>query len=216
MAVETTSMRPAVARDFHPAFIWAWAICLLFYFMQYAVRSAPGVMIPELTSAFHLSALGVSSLLGVYYYTYSTFAIVSGGRARPVGSKIHAPGWRLGPGHRHHHVWVGHRMGRQCWASIAGRRRRVCLHRRGLPGDPWFPGALPRNCRWLHAVLRHARRIGRTVRGRTTRSRQDRLAAVLDLRRDVDVRDRRCASADRSTPRRGQIAWQRMGHVRTV
>jgi len=91
MAVETTVMRPAVARDIHPTFIWAWAICLLFYFMQYAIRSAPGVMIPELTSAFHLSALGVSSLLGVYYYTYSTFAIVSGAALDRWGAKYTLP-----------------------------------------------------------------------------------------------------------------------------
>ena len=59
---------------FHIAFVVAWFFCLLFYFMQYAVRSAPSVMIPELTTAFGLTTLGVSSLLGLYYYTYSTFA----------------------------------------------------------------------------------------------------------------------------------------------
>lgn len=83
--------RPAVAQSFHPAFVLAWFFCLLFYFLQYAVRSAPGVMIPELTSAFHLSALGVSSLLGVYYYTYSTFAIVSGAALDRWGAKFTLP-----------------------------------------------------------------------------------------------------------------------------
>ena len=34
-------------------------------------------MIPELTSAFALTTLGVSSLLGLYYYTYAGFAIVA-------------------------------------------------------------------------------------------------------------------------------------------
>jgi hypothetical protein len=33
-------------------FVIAWAFCLLFYFLQYAFRSAPSVMVPELTSAF--------------------------------------------------------------------------------------------------------------------------------------------------------------------
>jgi MFS family permease len=60
------------------AYLAAWALCLVFYFLQYALRSAPGVMIPELTSAFSLTALGVSSLLGLYYYTYAGFAIVAG------------------------------------------------------------------------------------------------------------------------------------------
>jgi len=64
--------------EVHARFIIAWACCLIFYFLQYAFRSAPGVMVPELTAAFGLSALGVSSLLGLYYYTYSIFAIVAG------------------------------------------------------------------------------------------------------------------------------------------
>jgi MFS family permease len=91
MAIEATAARPVVARDFHSTFVLAWFFCVLFYFMQYAIRSAPGVMIPELTSAFHLSALGVSSLLGVYYYTYSTFAIVSGAALDRWGAKFTIP-----------------------------------------------------------------------------------------------------------------------------
>jgi hypothetical protein len=38
--------------EFHLPFIAAWACCVAFYFLQYALRSAPGVMIPELTVAF--------------------------------------------------------------------------------------------------------------------------------------------------------------------
>ena len=72
-------------------FIIAWAFCLLFYFGQYALRSAPGVMVPELTSAFGLSTLGVSSLLGLYYYTYSTFAIVAGASLDRLGAKYVIP-----------------------------------------------------------------------------------------------------------------------------
>ncbi len=78
IAAPTSSSPVLISRGFHWAFIIAWLFCLLFYFLQYAVRSAPSVMIPELTAAFSLSALGVSSLLGVYYYTYSTFAIIAG------------------------------------------------------------------------------------------------------------------------------------------
>jgi len=72
-------------------FIIAWAFCLLFYFGQYALRSAPGVMVPELTAAFGLSTLGVSSLLGLYYYTYSTFAIVAGASLDRLGAKYVVP-----------------------------------------------------------------------------------------------------------------------------
>ena len=60
------------------AFVVAWLLCLIFYFLQYALRSAPGVMIPELSATFGLTTLGVSSLVGLYYYTYAAFAIVAG------------------------------------------------------------------------------------------------------------------------------------------
>ncbi len=75
----------------HLGFIVAWGFCLLFYFGQYALRSAPGVMVPELTSAFGLTTLGVSSLLGLYYYTYSTFAIVAGASLDRLGAKYVIP-----------------------------------------------------------------------------------------------------------------------------
>jgi MFS family permease len=83
------SARPA--SEFHWPFIAAWAFCVVFYFLQYALRSAPGVMIPELTSSFGLSALGVSALIGLYYYTYSTFAIVSGACFDRYGPKYVVP-----------------------------------------------------------------------------------------------------------------------------
>jgi len=83
--------QPSSISGFHIAFVVAWVFCLLFYFLQYAVRSAPGVMIPELTKAFSLTPLGVSSLLGVYYYTYSTFAIVAGASLDRWGAKYTIP-----------------------------------------------------------------------------------------------------------------------------
>jgi len=91
MTVQAMRATATASRGFHWAFVVAWVFCLLFYFLQYAVRSAPGVMIPELTAAFGLSALGVSSLLGVYYYTYSTFAIVAGASLDRWGAKYTIP-----------------------------------------------------------------------------------------------------------------------------
>lgn len=76
---------------FHIAFVVAWLFCLLFYFMQYAVRSAPSVMLPELTTAFGLTTLGLSSLIGLYYYTYSTFAIIAGASLDRWGAKYTIP-----------------------------------------------------------------------------------------------------------------------------
>jgi MFS family permease len=56
----------------------AWVVAAIFYFYQYAMRSAPSVMIPQLSEAFDLSALGMASLIGVFYYGYSVFSLVAG------------------------------------------------------------------------------------------------------------------------------------------
>jgi MFS family permease len=85
-----TAKRPA-ASGFHTAFIVAWVFCLLFYFMEYAVRSAPSVMLPELTRSFRLSTVGVSSLLGLYYYSYAAFAIIAGASVDRWGAKYTIP-----------------------------------------------------------------------------------------------------------------------------
>jgi MFS family permease len=45
-------------------------------------------MIPELSAAFGLTALGISSLVGLYYYTYAGFAIVAGGSLDRYGARL--------------------------------------------------------------------------------------------------------------------------------
>jgi MFS family permease len=79
--------KPAAASAFKTAFIIAWLFCLLFYFMEYAVRSAPSVMLPELRTAFGLNTAGLSSLIGLYYYSYAGFAIVAGASVDRWGAK---------------------------------------------------------------------------------------------------------------------------------
>src|SRR5438128_11129484 len=81
MSIQATPMgaaKPAAASAFKTVFIIAWLFCLLFYFMEYAVRSAPSVVLPELTNAFGLNTVALSSLIGLYYYSYAGFAIVAG------------------------------------------------------------------------------------------------------------------------------------------
>ncbi len=88
------STRPKGAtlpRDFHPLFIAAWLLCAVFYFVQYALRSAPGVMVPELTTEWGLNALGLSSLLGTYFFTYAGFSIVAGASLDRYGAKWTVP-----------------------------------------------------------------------------------------------------------------------------
>jgi MFS family permease len=89
MPAATVAASPA--RNGRTGFMIAWGFCLLFYFGQYAIRSAPGVMVPELKTTFGLSALGVSSLIGLYYYTYSTFAIIAGASLDRFGAKYVVP-----------------------------------------------------------------------------------------------------------------------------
>jgi MFS family permease len=69
-------------------FALAWLFTLVFYFIQYALRSAPSVMIPELSAAFSLTTLGLSSLVGLYYYTYAAFSIVAGASLDRYGAKL--------------------------------------------------------------------------------------------------------------------------------
>ncbi len=92
MSVSTEAIAaPQPRSGFHAAFVVAWFFCLLFYFVQYAMRSAPSVMRTELTTAFGLSTASFSALLGLYYYTYSAFAIVSGSAVDRWGAKATIP-----------------------------------------------------------------------------------------------------------------------------
>src|SRR6202048_865498 len=83
--------KPAGEGALNKAFIVAWLFFLLFYFMEYAVRSAPSVMLPELRTAFGLNTVGLSSLIGLYYYSYAAFALVAGASVDRWGAKYTIP-----------------------------------------------------------------------------------------------------------------------------
>jgi MFS family permease len=68
-------------------FIIAWALGLLFYFLEYAIRSSPAVMITELSHAFDVNAVGVGSVAGMYYYTYSVTSLIAGIALDRAGAK---------------------------------------------------------------------------------------------------------------------------------
>jgi MFS family permease len=69
------------------AAIGAWLLVALYYFYQYALRSAPSVMMPQLTEAFGVNALGVSAIVGMFYYGYSPFNLVAGASIDRFGAK---------------------------------------------------------------------------------------------------------------------------------
>jgi len=65
----------------------AWLLAAVYYFYQYALRSAPSVMMPQLSEAFGLSALGVASIIGLFYYGYSPFSLVAGAAMDRLGPR---------------------------------------------------------------------------------------------------------------------------------
>src|SRR5688572_24174013 len=65
----------------------AWLLAAGYYFYQYALRSAPSVMLPQLSEAFQISSIAVASLLGLFYYGYSPFSLVAGVAIDRLGAK---------------------------------------------------------------------------------------------------------------------------------
>jgi MFS family permease len=63
----------------------------VYYFYQYVLRSAPSVMMPELSDAFGLSAMGVASMAGLFYYGYSPFSLVAGAAMDRLGPRKVVP-----------------------------------------------------------------------------------------------------------------------------
>jgi MFS family permease len=65
----------------------AWLLTAVFYFYQYALRSSPAVMMPQLSEAFGLTTLGVASMVGLFYYGYSPFSLVAGAAMDRMGPR---------------------------------------------------------------------------------------------------------------------------------
>src|SRR5213592_1487871 len=79
-------MRPGVRAS------WvAWLVTAVYYFYQYAMRSAPAVMMPQLSEAFGVSAIGVASIVGLFYYGYSPFSLVAGAAMDRLGPRRLVP-----------------------------------------------------------------------------------------------------------------------------
>ena len=90
-AITATVAPEATSASRTRAFQIAWGLAMCFYFLEYASRSAPAVMIPELTQAFGMTAVGVSAILGTYYYTYSVTSLIAGAALDRLGAKKAVP-----------------------------------------------------------------------------------------------------------------------------
>jgi len=65
----------------------AWLLTAIYYFYQYTMRSSPSVMMSQLTEGFGLSALGIASMVGFFYYGYSPFSLVAGAAMDRLGTR---------------------------------------------------------------------------------------------------------------------------------
>ena len=93
MAQATTHFDARVATDKGLRIaVAAWVLTAVYYFYQYALRSAPAVMMPELSNAFGISPIAVASLVGLFYYGYSPFSLVAGAAMDRIGPRRLLPG----------------------------------------------------------------------------------------------------------------------------
>lgn len=65
----------------------AWMLAAFYYFYQYALRTAPSVMVPQLSEAFGVSAFDVASMVGLFYYGCWPFSLVAGAAMDRLGPK---------------------------------------------------------------------------------------------------------------------------------
>ena len=113
----------------------AWLVTAVYYFYQYTLRSAPAVMMPQLSEAFGLSATGVASMVGLFYYGYSPFSLVAGVAMDRLGPRKVVPIGAAAVGIGALLFATGNSAARQRRPVPAGRRRRVRAGRRRLHRD---------------------------------------------------------------------------------
>ncbi|HEX7862259.1 MAG TPA: MFS transporter [Verrucomicrobiae bacterium] len=78
---------PETKRRLSRVALGAWLLVAIYYFYQYALRSAPSVMMPQLTQSLGVDALGVSAIVGMFYYAYSPFSLVAGAAIDRFGAR---------------------------------------------------------------------------------------------------------------------------------
>lgn len=93
MAQATTHFEAKVETDKSVRIaVAAWVLTAIYYFYQYALRSAPAVMMPELSNAFGITPIAVASIVGLFYYGYSPFSLVAGAAMDRIGPRRLLPG----------------------------------------------------------------------------------------------------------------------------
>lgn len=72
-------------------FVLAWAICVIFYFIQYSMRSAPGIMLPEIMNTLQIDRGEATSIIGLFFYSYAIAALISGAALDRIGPRFVIP-----------------------------------------------------------------------------------------------------------------------------
>lgn len=75
------------SKSYTKYYIIAWLFGLLFYFLDYVIRSSPAVMLPELAQSFSVNEIRLVTIIGTYYYTYSTCSLIAGIALDRFGAK---------------------------------------------------------------------------------------------------------------------------------
>ena len=193
--------------------IAAWLITAVYYFYQYTLRSAPAVMMPQLSDAFGLGTLGVASLVGLFYYGYSPFSLVAGVAMDRLGPRMVVP---LGAAA----VGVGALLfatGNSQMAS-AGRLLQGAGGVFALIGAVYiattnFPPSRAATLIGVDPDVRHGRRLRRTIRRRSADRVRRLLAGVLGRDGRRRPRHRRC-SLDAPAQRGSRRAARRLDEGR--
>ena len=69
----------------------AWLVAAVYYFFQYVLRSAPSVMMPQISTAFGINIVSSASIIGFFYYGYSPFSLVAGAGIDRLGPRKVVP-----------------------------------------------------------------------------------------------------------------------------
>lgn len=75
---QETSFKPTNTIKETPMSWLVWSLGCLFYFYEFLLQVSPGVMKPELSQAFGISAQGFGILGGVYFYSYAGMQVPAG------------------------------------------------------------------------------------------------------------------------------------------
>ncbi|HTT22878.1 MAG TPA: MFS transporter [Candidatus Sulfotelmatobacter sp.] len=65
----------------------AWLVAAVYYFFQYVLRSSPSVMLPQMSGAFGVSAVGMAGIVGLFYYGYAPFSLLAGAGLDRLGPR---------------------------------------------------------------------------------------------------------------------------------